>query len=543
MIKSCIISIGKNENHYIREWVEHHKELGFNKIFLGDNNDIDGENFNEVINDYIQSGFVEVINLRGKKQYQILFYKEQLLKIYTDYNYCAIIDIDEYIELNKMFKTIDIFLSQEIFNDAHQIRLCWKIYDDNDLIDVENNNYSIKRFNRFLTTNETNTEVKSIINLNNFNEDYINFINCHGYGGRNIKLISVDCDGELCGGRNQLFEKLPKYTNAWINHYMTKTCGEFIKQKYLRGNAVSKTKFRSSPEFFFIINKKTEEKEIYINKLIKYMKIKHYILIRFFCLDNTHNPHWLNKEQLFNQKFLDENIKIFEKYLLKSLENQTNNNFEIIIMIHNEIDENHPSILKLKQIKSTIKINIIRFNEINDFLQNHLDDNYDYMITSKIDHDDLIYNEAVEEIQNKCNKNVPFYWMGYDKLITMINDNYLDTYKFYPDYKGVGAMSTFQSIILNTKIIKNIKYYHAFGLGHVNNKQSFINWFINNNLEFKEDYYNINHLEDSAIYIKHNFNMSSYEHNILNTKWHRTNIKVDKPKEWFIERFGNFIDE
>ena len=131
--------------------------------------------------------------------------------------------------------------------------------------------------------------------------------------------------------------------------------------------------------------------------------------------------------------------------------------------------------------------------------------------------------------------------MGYDKLITMISDNYFDTYKFYPNYNGVGAMSTFQSIIVNLKFIKNMKYY-CYGLGHLNNKDKFMKWFTDNNFEFKEEYYNVNHLEDSAIYIKHNFNVSSHEHNILNQKWHRTNIKVDKPKEWFIERFGNFID-
>ena len=540
MIKTCIIAIAKNENHYIREWVEHHKVLGFTNIFLGDNNDETGEVFEDVINDYIQNKYVQIINLRNKKQYQISFYREQLLKIYKDYDYCAIIDIDEFIELNGEFNTINDFLSQKIFDNVNQIRLCWKIYDDNDLIDVENNNYSIKRFTRFINTDETNTEVKSIINLSTFKEEYVNFINCHGYGGRNHNLISVDCDGEKCGGKNQLFEKIPKYTHAWINHYITKTCGEFIKQKFLRGNAVSKSNFRSSPDFFFQINKKTNEKETHINTLIKYMKIKHYVIVRFFCLDNTYNKHWLNKEQLFNQEFLDRNIKIFEKYLLKSLENQTNKNFEIIIMIHNEIDEYHPSILRLKQIQSSIKLNIIRFNEIIDFLTNNIN-NYNYIITTKIDHDDLVYNGAVEEIQNKCNDSTPFYWMGYDKLITMISDNYFDTYKFYPNYNGVGAMSTFQSIIVNLKFIKNMKYY-CYGLGHLNNKDKFMKWFTDNNFEFKEEYYNVNHLEDSAIYIKHNFNVSSHEHNILNQKWHRTNIKVDKPKEWFIERFGNFID-
>jgi len=46
------------ENNYIREFVEHHKSIGFDNIVLYDNNDIDGEHFEDVISDYINSGYV-----------------------------------------------------------------------------------------------------------------------------------------------------------------------------------------------------------------------------------------------------------------------------------------------------------------------------------------------------------------------------------------------------------------------------------------------------------------------------------------------------
>ena len=38
----CIIC--KEENLYIKEFIEHYKNLGYNHIFICDNNDIDGEN-------------------------------------------------------------------------------------------------------------------------------------------------------------------------------------------------------------------------------------------------------------------------------------------------------------------------------------------------------------------------------------------------------------------------------------------------------------------------------------------------------------------
>ena len=33
-LKIAVVAIGKMENHYIREWVNHYYNLGFNKIFL-----------------------------------------------------------------------------------------------------------------------------------------------------------------------------------------------------------------------------------------------------------------------------------------------------------------------------------------------------------------------------------------------------------------------------------------------------------------------------------------------------------------------------
>ena len=61
--KVCICTLGKNENLYSREFVEHYKKYGVDKIFIYDNNDIDGEKFENFLSDYINKGFVEIINI------------------------------------------------------------------------------------------------------------------------------------------------------------------------------------------------------------------------------------------------------------------------------------------------------------------------------------------------------------------------------------------------------------------------------------------------------------------------------------------------
>ena len=50
--KICVCSIGKNENLYIKEFVEYYKSIGIDKIFIYDNNDIQGESFETVLEDY-----------------------------------------------------------------------------------------------------------------------------------------------------------------------------------------------------------------------------------------------------------------------------------------------------------------------------------------------------------------------------------------------------------------------------------------------------------------------------------------------------------
>ena len=48
-MKTCIIAIARLEGDYIREWVKYHLNLGFDKIFIGDNNFDEKENLDRII--------------------------------------------------------------------------------------------------------------------------------------------------------------------------------------------------------------------------------------------------------------------------------------------------------------------------------------------------------------------------------------------------------------------------------------------------------------------------------------------------------------
>ena len=74
-LKTAIICIAKMENAYIRDFVEYHRRLGFTHIFIYDNNDVDGEKFTDVIDDYIREGYVTILNIRGAA---IIFVKNMI---------------------------------------------------------------------------------------------------------------------------------------------------------------------------------------------------------------------------------------------------------------------------------------------------------------------------------------------------------------------------------------------------------------------------------------------------------------------------------
>ena len=63
LIGLCVI--GKNENKYAEEFVEYYKNIGYDHIFIYDNNNINDERFQNVLLKHISDNFVTIIDYRG----------------------------------------------------------------------------------------------------------------------------------------------------------------------------------------------------------------------------------------------------------------------------------------------------------------------------------------------------------------------------------------------------------------------------------------------------------------------------------------------
>jgi pyruvyltransferase len=271
----ALCAIAKNENNYIKEWIEHYYNLGIDHVFLYDNNDIDGENFYDVIPEYINSGFVTIINVRGEVSKQTEAYTECYRNNYEKYNWIAYFDIDEFLELDIKYKNdVKKFLSESIFNFFNCIKVCWKQYDDNGLVKVENNNYSVNRFKTYRDVNENyvSNTTKSILRTV-FDGGFI-IDSPHGSWSNNIRC----CNSIGEPVKNKMFLDKSIWDGALLKHYRFKTIEEYIINKINRGwptlygnSGVDKMNI----DWFFDFNERTKEKEDYGKNILSLVKNNH----------------------------------------------------------------------------------------------------------------------------------------------------------------------------------------------------------------------------------------------------------------------------
>ena len=160
-IKVCLCTIGKKENRYIKEYVEHYFNYGVDKIFLYDNNDLYGERIGDPISDYIKNKFVEIIDVRGRKGVQPQSMNECYQKHNKEYDWFIIYDLDEFIFL-KNINNIKLYLKRKHFNKCKVIHLNWVIHGDNNYIYYTNMSLK-KRFPKITQRIDHSIDIKSII--------------------------------------------------------------------------------------------------------------------------------------------------------------------------------------------------------------------------------------------------------------------------------------------------------------------------------------------------------------------------------------------
>jgi hypothetical protein len=257
----CLCTIGKNENLYIREFVEYYYSLGINKIIIYDNNDLNGERFEDIIKDFIKIKFVDIIDIRGLSSMQIPIYNYCYQKNKGLYDWIGFLDFDEYLFI-KNISNVDYYFYNKNFKKCQLIFFNWLVFNDNELIKYDNRKLQ-DRFNTSTKFFQGKSFVRGGFNNLLIPSTLIPGINIHYF-----------CDSK----GNRIYPKsfVPNLKEidpiAYIRHYYTKTVEEFCL-KITKGNAhFHKNHFgyadvlKSRINLFFMFNKVTPYK---IQKLEK----------------------------------------------------------------------------------------------------------------------------------------------------------------------------------------------------------------------------------------------------------------------------------
>lgn len=265
-----IAMICKNESRYLREFIAYHLDLGFDKIVIADNNDIDGERYERLLADYIAAGKVQIVDLRGQQGMQKIFYNNLSKYGVAPYEWAAFIDTDEFITFSEIGKkifnnNIKNFLNSRSYVKAYKLN--WRIYGDNGKVFYEEGNV-VDRFLepldkevKFHYKFPENSHVKSILRYDvpvHFTDNPHGINECNDY---------FTPKGEPVNGGAFNFNL--EYDILYVRHYYTKSLEEWCTNKlgrsyadYLRSTTVDYYPLKD----YFIYNEWTEEKQKFLDE-------------------------------------------------------------------------------------------------------------------------------------------------------------------------------------------------------------------------------------------------------------------------------------
>lgn len=135
-MKTALVAIAKNEDNYLKEWVDYNLEVGFDEIFIFQNNwRYKGSDIT-----YPNVHLLECDGHRMQNPCYNMFIRDNHHK----YDFATFLDIDEFLHI-KSGQKVDEWLGG--YSDADVIYVNWRLFGDGGLDFVEDGNYSVlKRF-------------------------------------------------------------------------------------------------------------------------------------------------------------------------------------------------------------------------------------------------------------------------------------------------------------------------------------------------------------------------------------------------------------
>jgi FkbM family methyltransferase len=205
----ALVCIAKDEDYYLDEWLEYNNKLGFDHIFLYENN----------WKCKIEKPYLTKIEFNGDDK-QVPSYNHFIQNYKNDYDYVAFFDCDEFLVLKK-HKDIHDFIKEF---GGRNIAINWHHYGSNGKLKRENNSL-LKQFTK--RQSETNMHIKTILYLKI--DSVMQLPHCPN-------TPTYDTNGKMITGS---FNPGGPSDVAILNHYQDKTREDYeIKTKRGYADAV-----------------------------------------------------------------------------------------------------------------------------------------------------------------------------------------------------------------------------------------------------------------------------------------------------------------
>lgn len=236
MMKTALVCIACNEDHYIYDWIDYHHKIGYDDIFVFCNNwryvSPDSHSF--------------FIPFDGEAR-QLDTYNMFLHLYGNDYDYATFIDVDEYIVIKKHACIKDLLAD---YIDVPCLALNWKLFGSSGF-KTKDNRPVWKRFQ--MCQKGVDKHVKTSINLKFCKEKRINpvFVNPHF-----CNIVGYSPEMLIVKGP---FNSNGSDETAYITHYITKS-EEECKERRTRIRADMASPREEGWEAFFKLHDINEVK-------------------------------------------------------------------------------------------------------------------------------------------------------------------------------------------------------------------------------------------------------------------------------------------
>lgn len=262
-MKTALVAIAKNEDNYLKEWVDHHLDIGFDEIFIFQNNWRYGKS------DVIYPN-VHLLECDGHRM-QNPCYNTFILNNHKRYDFATFLDIDEFLHI-KSGEKVDEWLGG--YADSEIIYVNWRLFGDNGLDFAENGNYSV--LDRFKMCSRTLSPLgKIFINFRKMGSS-VRFFNPH--------IVIMDGGGIVLP--NYVFPNRKTAVKPWMMkesemsrigeqpvelwHFRNKTYQECYDRKYNQDDAfheASECDFLTDLDMFNRVFKEHNRNDISVEEI------------------------------------------------------------------------------------------------------------------------------------------------------------------------------------------------------------------------------------------------------------------------------------